>query len=131
MDFFYIIKSIYLYWVYLSILIYLLHILFGIFHLFWQKSRNMKKVWLHYDLILSIYTEKLDIGQKVLFYWLNFLSILWSWVFVIIYVKNIFIHLFWFKPEKIKEMEYKISNFDLSKSTLEKIAKETNDLMVK
>lgn len=133
MEYLMMFKNIYLYWIYISIFLYVIILLLWIFVILSQKHRNLKKLWYSYNVFF--YTYDLSKHENIWEYIWALIVILFkfllSWILVIDFILYIYQAMFWSKPDKIKEINYKLYNLSLNKKQVEWLEEEFSSFIWK
>jgi|SaaInlStandDraft_4_1057021.scaffolds.fasta_scaffold00531_3 hypothetical protein len=126
MEYLLILKNFYLYWVYISIFLYIIILIIGIFIKTSQKYWNLKIIWIRYNIFF--YSYDIPENEKLWDYIWAFILIstrfLLSWILVIDLIHYFYRNNVLSKPNKIKEINYKLSNFALNEKQVSKLVEE-------
>jgi hypothetical protein len=126
MEYLLILKNFYLYWIYTSIFLYIIILIIGIFIITTQKYWNLKSIWVRYNIFYFSY----DVAEheKLWDYIWAFIVIssrfLLSWLLVMDYIHYFYRIFLLSKPDKIKEINYKLSNFPLNENQVRELVEE-------
>ena len=126
MEYLLILKNFYLYWIYTSIFLYIIILIIGIFIKTSQKYWNLKIIWIRYNIFF--YSYDIPENEKLWDYIWAFILIstrfLLSWILVIDLIHYFYRNNVLSKPNKIKEINYKLSNFALNEKQVSKLVEE-------